>query len=93
VRIPYPRKPYYEGRRTSTHTKICQDLKYNVEALIQAPRRRVTLQSMDELPTDDESDPSASPFVVSGPLLSLCARVRGLITGLLYQDFLGRVLG
>jgi hypothetical protein len=48
---------------------------------------------MDELPTDDESDPSVSPFVVSGPLLSLCARVRGLITGLLYQDFLGRVLG
>ena len=87
------RKPYCEGRKTSTHTKNFQDLKYNIEALIQAPRRRVTLQSMDELPADDELDPSASPFVVSGPLLSLCTSVRGLITGWVYQDFLGRVLG
>jgi len=40
------------------------DLKYNVEAFIRAPRRRLTFQSLDEL-VSDETDPSALPLVTS----------------------------
>jgi hypothetical protein len=49
---------------TRQRSKSIVDLKYNVEAFIETPKRRVTLQSEGEW-SSDEVNPAASPFVTS----------------------------
>jgi len=65
-------------------SKSIVDLKYNVEAPVQNPKRRVTFQSLDEWPSD-EMDPSASPLVTSW---AACTGNQGTLESTLGSVFL-----
>lgn len=62
------------------------DLKYNVEAFVQTPKRRLTFQSLDEWPSDEtETDPSTSPVVTSW---AACSDNQGTLESTLGSVFL-----